>query len=964
MPETGVGFLATVLGKIRHEFMTKNTGSVLLGFFLEKLYDQASVAELLRGIVAILNMDAVSKPEMLTIAKRMVYQVFACHGFQQWGNEFVFGFITAMDGEKDPRNLFMAFKIAKTIAANFDLMKHAEDLFDVVFCYFPITFRPPPEDIYGITAEDLKNGLRECLVASPAFAPFALPLLIEKLSSSSVNAKRDAMDVIATCAFVYGSEAILPHASNLWDYLKMEVLQSGEQQSQDIGLKALHEITRTLSAAVTSTKGNPLESFLDMVLKECLSNLEEPGHKLAKPSGQILHTCASASDPACHFIIKGAAPDLINKCKQTGSAMDRKVWLQVLKGFIDSTHKVYGTIDQMQTGLDEDAQNPILPFKNDLFSLFRLASVEVSNVASMRAAGVEGLFELVKSAQVLSTQEVQTTVEHLTQILLVDREEVVFNQTIVALVALARSHAHLIEKHTLPILFDKLPANDSSGEGVSIFKAIEGFAVEDDLFPYIVSTLLTKLRGCAKIQDSAETATTQFCHELLSTILSMFIARVELQKDAKQTSTVAFDVLTILKDACVEAALQVNVLSVVLTPKLVNILGKIFTLLTGLLEASAEQKLVVDVFNLIYEGRTSVETENNGQSFRPLHADSPDRITNLSVMFAGTIGCMSNLNMLPVTDIKALLVDLISRAGSTKSDILLGSVAQSMASIVNKWNDDANLESFVREFALMQLMSQISGNANQIQLRQNLLQIFIWITKGLVVRAHPLGYEMTLQLLNLLHQSELAKSAASGFALIMRDKGDDPFSKLTFSKIFPNKKLLFRQRFFYVCVGPLVGQFRDQSVENKYGYLCAMSYLLQHVPTQVLINESQKVMPLLLESMGMSDPDLSFSTVDTLKVMLKNVPTVVEEHVSSIIPSLLGLSIGTASQSRTMRVRIAALECIGLMPSHLKYETLHPFKPKVLKDVGMALDDPKRSVRYAASNARNKWFLFLPASKQ
>jgi len=59
----------------------------------------------------------------------------------------------------------------------------------VTFCYFPITFRPPPDDPYGITSEHLKIGLRDCLSATPYFAKFALPLLLEKLSSSSGSAK-------------------------------------------------------------------------------------------------------------------------------------------------------------------------------------------------------------------------------------------------------------------------------------------------------------------------------------------------------------------------------------------------------------------------------------------------------------------------------------------------------------------------------------------------------------------------------------------------------------------------------------------------------------------------------------------------------------------------------------------------------------------------------------------------------
>ncbi|CAG8724917.1 11146_t:CDS:2, partial [Scutellospora calospora] len=79
-------------------------------------------------------------------------------------------------------------------------------LFEVTFCYFPITFKPPPDDPYGITANDLKIALRECLSATPHFSKLAMPLLVEKLASSSGNAK-----TLKACAPVYGPSSIIPH---------------------------------------------------------------------------------------------------------------------------------------------------------------------------------------------------------------------------------------------------------------------------------------------------------------------------------------------------------------------------------------------------------------------------------------------------------------------------------------------------------------------------------------------------------------------------------------------------------------------------------------------------------------------------------------------------------------------------------------------------------------------------------
>ena len=64
-----------------------------------------------------------------------------------------------------------------------------QDFFEAVFNYFPITFKPPPDDPYGITAQDLKDRLRNCISATGFFAPYAFPALLDKLDSTSPNTK-------------------------------------------------------------------------------------------------------------------------------------------------------------------------------------------------------------------------------------------------------------------------------------------------------------------------------------------------------------------------------------------------------------------------------------------------------------------------------------------------------------------------------------------------------------------------------------------------------------------------------------------------------------------------------------------------------------------------------------------------------------------------------------------------------
>jgi len=104
-------------------------------------------------------------------------------------HEFMAAFISYFDGEKDPRNLMIIFSLLRVPMTEWNIHDHAQDLFDSVFNYFPITFQPPPDDPYGITAQDLKDRLRDCISANSDFAPFAFPQLLDKLDSTSMNTK-------------------------------------------------------------------------------------------------------------------------------------------------------------------------------------------------------------------------------------------------------------------------------------------------------------------------------------------------------------------------------------------------------------------------------------------------------------------------------------------------------------------------------------------------------------------------------------------------------------------------------------------------------------------------------------------------------------------------------------------------------------------------------------------------------
>jgi len=52
------------------------------------------------------------------------------------------------------------------------------------------------------------------------------------------------------------------------------------------------------------------------------------------------------------------------------------------------------------------------------------------------------------------------------------------------------------------------------------------------------------------------------------------------------------------------------------------------------------------------------------------------------------------------------------------------------------------------------------------------------------------------------------------------------------------------------------------------------------------------------------------------------------------------------------RLRIASLQLLGALAMTTQYDKVHPHKVNVIRELQMALDDPKRAVRRAAVEAR------------
>jgi hypothetical protein len=205
--------------------------------------------------------------------------------------------ISSIDGEKDPRCLLEGFTAVRSILEVYQrqpddslhvgrLDDCAAELFEVLSCYFPIAFTPPPNDPYRISRDDLAKGLESTLVSETRFAPFLMPLILEKLSSILKQAKIDALCMLGAAAEAFGSGPLIDDAAVVWKALRVELLGPASEglltpeaaAAVEVATAAASCLTRCLSAYAASQDASLVTIVLaDTCLDDLLQCTTAPG---------------------------------------------------------------------------------------------------------------------------------------------------------------------------------------------------------------------------------------------------------------------------------------------------------------------------------------------------------------------------------------------------------------------------------------------------------------------------------------------------------------------------------------------------------------------------------------------------------------------------------------------------------------------------------------------------------------
>jgi hypothetical protein len=114
------------------------------------------------------------------------------------------------------------------------------------------------------------------------------------------------------------------------------------------------------------------------------------------------------------------------------------------------------------------------------------------------------------------------------------------------------------------------------------------------------------------------------------------------------------------------------------------------------------------------------------------------------------------------------------------------------------------LKEVVEKKILGELRSNISSAESEERVCA-ILVVYSWVSKGLILRSHKSGYEMTVDFTQLLNSpsNRVASLAAEAFSTILVQDADGLLTKSSFAKT----SAVFKQRFFFYCKKPLLEGF-------------------------------------------------------------------------------------------------------------------------------------------------------------
>ncbi|KAL3241153.1 Met18p [Nakaseomyces bracarensis] len=938
--------------------LTKNEVTVLFQFFQSKMDDPELTKEVLNAFMSLSKFsffnqqDASNLLEIIlnkydprsflagvrynsflildSIFKRFENQLQDKH---ELADLFIRTFLHIATGEKDPRNLLSSFKLNKLIASNLtkNAFKYAEKLFDVLFCYFPITFKPPKNDPYKITNTDLKLALRAAISANPIYVEDAFGNLIDKLSASSPAVKHDTLLTMTACIESFKGEACLKHWKPLWNALKFEIMQNNDS-GQDTMLDPVTgatiqneiksnyqtalEVLKILAVELEQFDQNAFVKYFNYILEELKNNFKY--QKDMKQSCNILASIASANEYTFNVVISGTLPLFVENTSETTKL---KYLIMNLSFFFSAYMNVFGTATKET--LEEDvSSNKLQDYKDELLMILGMALTSSSKLeVTIRTLSIIQFTKMAKMKGYLKREEVALIVQYITDTILTDSNKNIYHACLEGLKCISDLYEDIVYEVALTRMLNLLPEtmdetaviNDEDMVLSETFlKIILDFTTSRHIL--VKESIIELSNKLIKSSQSSAARAPDFSFLVLSTLYSLYDNNYFILKGEDGSY-------------------------------LKNEVEKIyFSFLSGHNNILDDDLNLSLLSNILFFMNLCSSTENHGSEINKyyktfIEEKQINKISSrLSLTYAKLLaGLSKDIHFMQSGE---LLKDFISLLLSQEKSIghyeKLGYL-EIILIVVNKWLTDEDT---------MPIFDW--NNHSYIN-----VEVMTWISKALISRTSPNANVLLKRFIELLSDPTVGTAVSKLFEIFVVDFASfRKYKGITWNN---NIKLLYKQKTFSEIFQTLVALYKHSNdMDVKCNYLTALSLVLKHTPSELVSPYMTDLLPLLLQALEMPNSEVRLSALDTLKDSTEQHHQLVAEHIQSLVPLLLKLV--KADEFNSVMIRLGALQLLQLLTVYLPLNYCLNYKTEIINGLLQPLSDKKRVVRKQCIDTRQAYF--------
>ncbi|KAM3297540.1 hypothetical protein ACQJBY_039450 [Aegilops geniculata] len=1044
----GILLLGQIMSHISFKWLDVNAITTLSDFFISRLSDWQALRGALVGCLALLHRKSSVGTIMVADVKRLVEAFIAdvqvqslaaadrkmCFEIFSWildhypeavktmDDELLYWICQSIDEEKDPECLKLSFHVVEVVMKLFPdpsgfADQFASDLFEILSKYFPVYFTHGAGDNLGVTRDELSRALMHAFCASPYFEPFAIPLLLDKLSSSLPLAKLDSLKYLDNCIHCYGADRMITHASAIWFKLKEvlfslssdQLLSSGSpKDAENNKNQIISEAEHCLKTAVTYIHSPDRDIFINLILldEDIVNNIhsvtteEESIGSSLQALGSVVSILAGSSTYLCtrvfqaHFkrlvdilgnsagfdsqhlsIANGSSPAAINygalylsvqmlsSCREVAVASREGVpaeesWWLILEEKLDQIIHLFGKL------LTIDSQPTQSAVRKECVSFAVKGLLILATIPEQCSLLLENAYEdILQMLTLVITSKYENA--HLWRLSL---------KTLTSIGSSAvELHASKREMVYNRIVVDKIIClAESCDASMPLNLRLEAcFEVGTASVNYMLrvarSLEETVIRNISQVNGSIECADYVTCliDCYSSRLLPWFFTSGGLNELALSFALRLWDEIG-----------DLVTLDRIISQGLLDSLMMGMKLLVGVC-TEEQQSLIVQKACGIVSSMLSLPVKALTH-----HLLSVDELVPAHSVQDTALVCMLSsviVGLWPQTPVPEMMMMI-----NLFSVFLLNGhipAAHALASIFNKYPQNSE---FSHEIKLDKILDVILAGCFSIVLPSSNLKMsrsssatsdnadfsdsllgsigskieilcgLAWIGKGLLMRGDEKMKEISMFLLKCLSSdASLATAAADAFHVMMGD------SEVCLNKKFHARiKFLYKQRFFSILMPIFLSKIKETSeLTTKLVIYRAFGHIISNAPVSAVITEAHQILLVMVDILAkLSVDNQDKDLVYSLLLVLSGM--LMDEKGKECIVENIRIIISVLAQlvsyPHMMVVRETALQCFVAMSS-FPHSKVYRMRPQVLQAAIKALDDKKRAVRQEAVRCRQTW---------